>query len=91
MRRQVLRFRSFQAGSIEWNTPGVSPTPYQPKPNPSPFVVVAPSRECRLWSISEWVGLRSRSSRSTCDPEYASQRHMALLSYDDCVPCSRFE
>ena len=40
-----------------WKTAGVSPTPYQPTPNPSPFVVVAPSRECRLWSISEYLGL----------------------------------
>ena len=33
-----------------------SPSPYQPTPKPSPFVVVAPSRECRLWSISECFG-----------------------------------
>ena len=51
------RLRSFQAGSVPWKTPGVSAAPYQPTPNPSPFVVVAPSRECRLWSISEWAGL----------------------------------
>jgi hypothetical protein len=37
------RFRSFQAGSTLWKTPGVSPTPYQPMPNPSPLVVSAPS------------------------------------------------
>ena len=30
---------------------GPSPAPYQPKPKPSPFVVSAPMRECRLWSI----------------------------------------
>jgi hypothetical protein len=30
---------------------------YQPTPKPSPFVVSAPSREWRLWSISEWSGL----------------------------------
>src|SRR4029453_15449573 len=30
-----LRFRSFQAGSTLWNTPGVSSVPYQPTPNPS--------------------------------------------------------
>ena len=51
------RLRSFQAGSVPWKTPGVSGAPYQPMPKPSPFVVVAPSRECRLWSISEWAGL----------------------------------
>ena len=33
----------------------VSGAPYQPTPNPSPFVVSAPSRECRLWSTNEWV------------------------------------
>ena len=42
------RLRSFQAGSTLWNTPGVSPRPYQPIPKPSPFVVSAPSFECRL-------------------------------------------
>ncbi len=51
------RFRSFHAGSTLWKTPGVSPTPYQPIPNPSPFVVSAPSLEWRLWSISECFGL----------------------------------
>ena len=30
---------------------------YQPIPNPSPFVVSAPSLECKLWSISEWTGV----------------------------------
>ena len=75
-RARSLRLRSFQAGSTLWNTPGVSPTPYQPRPNPSPFVVVAPSCEWRLWSISEWAGRSSRSSSRTGDPEYASQRHM---------------
>jgi hypothetical protein len=38
-------------------TPGVFPTPYQPTPKPSPFVVSAPSCEWRLWSISECSGL----------------------------------
>ena len=32
-------------------------SPYQPTPNPSPFVVSTPSREWRLWSISECAGL----------------------------------
>ena len=51
------RFRSFHAGSMLWNVPGVSPTPYQPIPKPSPFVVSAPIVECRLWSMSECFGL----------------------------------
>ena len=42
-RESSRRFRSFQAGSTLWKTPGVSPTPYQPIPKPSPFVVSAPS------------------------------------------------
>ena len=37
--------------------PARPPSPYQPTPKPSPFVVSAPSRECRLWSIREWVGM----------------------------------
>ena len=56
-RASSRRLRSFQAGSIPWKTAGSSPMPYQPTPKPSPFVVVAPSRECRLWSIREWPGL----------------------------------
>jgi len=63
------RFRSFQAGSTLWKTPGVSPRPYQPIPNPSPLVVSAPSREWRLWSISECRGSRSNSLISTGEPE----------------------
>jgi hypothetical protein len=51
------RLRSFHAGSTLWNTAGVLPLPYHPMPTPSPLVVSAPSRECRLWSMSEWVGL----------------------------------
>ena len=51
------RFWSFQAGSVPWKTPGVGAASYQPTPNPSPFVVSAPSLECRLWSISEWTGV----------------------------------
>jgi hypothetical protein len=39
---------SFHAGSVLWNIHGVSGAPYQPTPNPSPFVGSAPSRECRL-------------------------------------------
>jgi hypothetical protein len=50
------RLRSFQAGSMLLNTPGVSRSPYQPTPNPSPFVVSTPRRECRLWSMSECTG-----------------------------------
>ena len=51
------RLWSFQAGSVLWKTPGVGLSPYQPTPKPSPFVVSAPSRECRLWSIREWAGV----------------------------------
>ncbi len=68
-RARSFRLRSFQAGSMLWNTPGVSPTPYQPSPKPSPFVVSAPSVEWRLWSMRECLGLRSSSSSSTGDPE----------------------
>ena len=32
------RLLSFHAGSMLWKTPGVSGAPYQPTPNPSPFV-----------------------------------------------------
>ena len=37
------RLRSFQAGSMLWNGRASSPSPYQPTPKPSPFVVSAPS------------------------------------------------
>jgi hypothetical protein len=74
------RFRSFHAGSTLRKTPGVSPTPYQPIPKPSPFVVSAPSCEWRLWSISECSGLRINSSIGTGKPEYASQRHISPAS-----------
>ena len=33
----------------------LGPSPYQPIPKPSPLVVVAPIRECRLWSMIEWA------------------------------------
>jgi hypothetical protein len=55
--RELAQVRSFQAGSMLWKTPGVSPTPYQPTPKPSPFVVSAPIVEWRLWSMSECAGL----------------------------------
>ena len=51
------RLRSFQAGSMLRKTPGVSCSPYQPTPKPSPLVVSAPSCEWRLWTISECFGL----------------------------------
>ena len=51
------RLRSFQAGSTLLKTAGVSSSPYQATPNPSPFVVSTPSLEWRLWSISECAGL----------------------------------
>ena len=50
------RFRSFHAGATLWYTAGMLPAPYHATPNPSPFVVSAPSFECRLWSISECAG-----------------------------------
>ena len=57
--------------------PGASPVPYQPTPNPSPFVVSAPRRECRLWSIRPCLGRNSSSSISTGCPCQAIHRHMA--------------
>ena len=51
------RLRSFQAGSVLRNSPGVSQAPYQPTPNPSPLVVVAPSCECLLCTTREFCGL----------------------------------
>jgi hypothetical protein len=50
------RLRSFQAGSVLWKTAGASCAPYQPIPNPSPFVSSAPICEWRLWTISECLG-----------------------------------
>ena len=60
------------------------PSSYQPTPKPSPFVVVAPSLECRLWSIRERSRLRSSSSsrigRSrVCEPT----AHRLLLPFVD--------
>ena len=74
------RFWSFQAGSTLLNSAGTGPSPYQPMPKPSPFVVVAPRRECRLWSINECFGRKSRSSTRIGSPEYAIHRHMPSLS-----------
>ena len=70
------RFLSFQAGSMLLKTAGSAPSPYQPIPNPSPLVVVAPMRECRLWSMIEWTGRNSRSSARIGSPEYAIHLHM---------------
>src|SRR6187431_2509357 len=72
------RLRSFQAGWVLRYSRGVPVSSYQPTPKPSPFVVVAPRREWRLWSISERSRLTSSSSRRIGEPEYASQRHIAL-------------
>src|SRR4051794_5922160 len=52
-------------------------TPYQPTPNPSPFVVSTPIRECRLWSMSECSRLYNSSSTRIGVPESASHRHIA--------------
>src|SRR5438045_648280 len=46
-------------------------------PNPSPFVVSTPIRECRLWSMRPCLGLSSSSSISTGCPYQAIQRHIA--------------
>ncbi len=51
------RLRSFQAGSVLRNSPGVSDRPYQPTPKPSPLVVVAPISECLLCATREFFGL----------------------------------
>jgi hypothetical protein len=61
--------RSFQAGSTLRKRPGVSASLYHPTPNPSPFVVVAPRRACRLWSMSEWSRLAEELSRRIGDQE----------------------
>jgi hypothetical protein len=76
------RFMSLQAGWIERNSAGirVPSSLYQPIPKPSPLVVSAPRRECRLWSISECRGLYNNSSSRIGDPEYAIQRHMDTSS-----------
>jgi hypothetical protein len=63
------RFSSFQAGWVLLNTAGSGCSPYQPIPNPSPLVVVTPRRECRLWSMIEWAGRKSRFSARTGSPE----------------------
>ena len=51
------RLRSFQAGSMLRKRPGVSGAPYQPTPNPSPFVGSAPIVELMLCTIRECSGL----------------------------------
>jgi hypothetical protein len=59
------RFSSFQAGCTLLYTAGTVPSPYQPMPNPSPFVVNPPSLACRLWSMMECAGRNSSSSAGT--------------------------
>ena len=71
----LRRFASFQAGLTDLKSPGVSASPYQPTPKPSPFVVV-PLRAWRLCSMSDLSGLSSSSSRWIDSPEYASHRHI---------------
>ena len=78
------RFSSCQAGSMLWKRAGVLPlvlsSGYQPKPNPSPFTVSAPSGELSDMATSEcWVSRISSDGRSG-SPEYASQRHMTTSS-----------
>ena len=72
-RRARAGSRSFHAGSTLLKSAGVSLSPYQPTPKPSPLVVSTPSRECRLWSTRECRGLvqqvleEDRRPR-VCDP-----------------------
>src|ERR1700712_1774983 len=70
------RLASPQAGWTLWYTPGPSPVPYQPTPKPSPLVVSAPSRECRLWSIRPCLLLNSSSSIRMGLPCHAIHRHI---------------
>ena len=64
------RFRSFHAGWTLRYSAGSGRTPsYQPTPKPSPFVVVAPSREWRLWSISEYFRWTMSASSGIGSPE----------------------
>src|SRR3954467_1762772 len=62
--------------------PGPSPPPYQPTPKPSPLVVSAPIRECRLWSTSPCWVLNSSSSISSGCPDQAIHLHMGYLLGD---------
>ena len=48
-------------------------------PKPSPLVVSAPMRECRLWSTIPCCVLKSSSSISTGWPSHPIQRHIAPL------------
>jgi hypothetical protein len=48
------------------------------------LVGVSAERELMLWSISECLVLKSRSSSRMARPEYACQRHM--LDYLDLPP-----
>ncbi|GAA2447380.1 hypothetical protein GCM10009857_09170 [Agromyces soli] len=67
-----------------WNTAGASPGsrdgPYQPSPKPSPFTVSAPSGEFSDCATSECFV--SSTTREICrgSPEYASHRHIGLIS-----------
>src|SRR3954466_16316177 len=78
-------FMSFQDGSMLLKTAGSAPSPYQPMPNPWPLVVVAPMRECRLWSMIECTGRNSRSSAKIGSPEYAIHLHMRRVKHRDAL------
>src|SRR3954465_5469705 len=88
-RASSRRLTSFHAGPTSRKSTGMPvprvagrpvaapSTPYQPTPNPSPFVVSTPIRECRLWSMRECSRLYNSSSSRIGVPEYASHRHIA--------------
>jgi hypothetical protein len=61
----------FQAGCVPLNTAGVVllSLSYQPIPKPSPFVVNPLCSACRLWSMIECFGRKSRSSARIGSPE----------------------
>src|SRR4051794_13419523 len=63
---------------------GTGPAPgfagYQPKPNPSPLTVSAPSGEFSDCAISECWVFKINSDGWSGSPEYASQRHIVRAS-----------
>src|SRR2546421_6240607 len=78
-----LRYLRPRVGQVLRYRPGVSPRSYHPRPNPSPLVVVSPSRAYKLWSMSEWLALTVSQSIGMGSPRYASQRHIPV-AYPRC-------